>query len=569
MKNCLFYKLFVLFIISMVIFLNPIFAQETDNFIEEYNSLSDSWRNENLHKLQERLSEKELEEKREVMEHETNGKIEKIETRYYKSGNNLGKLVMSDQTKGMVYPGSLLWADALINGRLLPFPRLSAMPDIKAVLLGVRINSECKVNRTLEFNGTLSSYQESIDKLLPCISATAPLISFTISDATRLDTALLDFGMSARYWSSEIGGKLHSGRTDNKSFIAISLDQVFFSTETDTPPDQGYLPMSGFKDLNFGHYILNTAKTQGEVAYVRKVDYGHRLILTVTSESSQQDLRRALSFSTSGPRLKLAAKIDNEIQNVWDSLDVRAHIVGGKVSSGLINAITGDPKHILENINAYLQETATLDSETVAIPVSFEVSFTRDNEPLVIYETIEYSGEIKTGKVCNEREESVRPNTEITTSYNHVRITNGDDEFQSDDWSSVKIDYKVKQSRDNRRLYLSLKWIANELESNRAWKPHKDGGNRSEFKSSRTFKIYEVPSDCPESKILSLSNITPSGSRTEYYSGQVWGDASFPDFGSLSNISVSFDHQGRGDNQVTGLKATLQGFTVKISKEPW
>ncbi len=43
MKNCLFYKLFVLFIISMVIFLNPIFAQETDNFIKEYNSLSDSW----------------------------------------------------------------------------------------------------------------------------------------------------------------------------------------------------------------------------------------------------------------------------------------------------------------------------------------------------------------------------------------------------------------------------------------------------------------------------------------------------------------------------------------------
>ena len=135
MKNCLFYKLIVLFIISMVIFLNPIFAQETDNFIKEYNSLSESWRNENLHKLQEKLSEKELEEKREVMERETNGKIEKIETRYYRSGNNLGKLVMSDQTKGIVYPGSLLWADALINGRLLPLPRLSAMPDIKAVLL--------------------------------------------------------------------------------------------------------------------------------------------------------------------------------------------------------------------------------------------------------------------------------------------------------------------------------------------------------------------------------------------------------------------------------------------------
>ena len=142
----------------------------------------------------------------------------------------------------------------------------------------------------------------------------------------------------------------------------------------------------------------------------------------------------------------------------------------------------------------------------------------------------------------------------IRTTGSEARIETGDDEIDSDDWTSVELSYSVRIVNSRRAIELTLNWYSQERNDN------KSKGN-TRYKSSKTFPLFTAPSG---SVIDDVQGIELSSNNEKYYKGEVHGYQDFPTTGSLEGIKVRVDGPGGSDKQLQALTATLRGFTVLL-----
>ena len=157
--------------------------------------------------------------------------------------------------------------------------------------------------------------------------------------------------------------------------------------------------------------------------------------------------------------------------------------------------------------------------------------------------------------------DTVKAQEIITTSYD-ARITAGDNEIDSDDWTSVYLRYSVSVSGDRKSVFLDLDWHSQERNRD------KSKGDTT-IRSSRRFTLYEVSDNKMDYVIKLLSGIEPTGSREQFYRGEVHGLQSFPQTGSLSEIKVAMDTRGRNDKDAQRLEATVSSFTVELERRDY
>jgi PKD repeat protein len=144
------------------------------------------------------------------------------------------------------------------------------------------------------------------------------------------------------------------------------------------------------------------------------------------------------------------------------------------------------------------------------------------------------------------------PSFQVSTSGNDASIATGDDEIDSDDWTSVELSYSVRIVNSRREIQLAVDWYSQERNSN------KSKGN-TRYKSSKTFTLFTAPSGAVIDEVRGL---VLSANGEQYYSGEAHGFKTFPSTGSLRNIRVKFDADGGHDRQQQGLTATLGAFSV-------
>ncbi|HKS42384.1 MAG TPA: hypothetical protein VJX74_17325 [Blastocatellia bacterium] len=145
----------------------------------------------------------------------------------------------------------------------------------------------------------------------------------------------------------------------------------------------------------------------------------------------------------------------------------------------------------------------------------------------------------------------------LTTSSADSQIVEGDDELDSDDWTSIELSYNIHQVNAN-EVQITLLWYAQEYNSDRSKR-----GTR--IASSKTFILFPANSLCPNLRIDSINGLQLSSSRVEYYHGKIHDFVSFPNVGSLYNIYVRFDGKGEHDQLHQALKADLSDFSVNLS----
>lgn len=143
---------------------------------------------------------------------------------------------------------------------------------------------------------------------------------------------------------------------------------------------------------------------------------------------------------------------------------------------------------------------------------------------------------------------------QVRTTGSDASIVTGDDEIDSDDWTSVELSYSVRIVNASREIQLTVDWYSQERNSN------KSKGN-TRYRSSKTFTLFRAQSG---SVIDDVQGINLSASGEEYYRGEVHGFKPFPDVGSLRNIRVKVDADGGNDRQQQALTATLGGFSVNL-----
>ena len=457
----------------------------------------------------------------------------------------LEKMVFMDNTTGNVFPGAFLWADELRQGRLRQVSQIADRPSVKVVFADLRIKPETGAppqGDALSFNydGTFAGFSNGANHVLQgdWMASNRLQIDQTVSQS--LDEALLKVGLSAKYWNVKLSSGLKFERSESRSIAVLTMDQVFYSVVTNTPPQHGYLPAELLREnTDLTGKLAQQVKEYGEIVYVRKVDYGRRLLIALSAEASEQELKTALKVSVDTANTGTEANLDARTKEVWKSIEGKLILIGGEIPDGVQNVFRGDPKGFFDAVKLITnKENLNFNAKSnVAVPISFTTAYVSDNAPMQVFETSTFSGKIpvrKFGKsVIKEK---------LNTDSTNAKVDNSDGEVDSDDWTKVELTRQnLRLSEDRRTLYVDLLWKLYEGEKDKTVKMKNGSAEKTVIVSSRTFEFTQ------SKPIKEIVSVVAPPSKEEWYRGKVHRSVPFPNHGNLSNISVRFDGEGRND----------------------
>jgi len=537
-------------------------TKQASDLVRRYDELVEYWRKRRPSGGQAEFDKRQKssdERPREVLK---DGWFYQVEKRHYRSARNLKKMVFHDNGTGLIYPGAPLWTQPLLRGSLMPV-LTPARPEIKVTMEDARL--EDGVSPAFQYDGTNFDFRKKSHKVVNRIKAPATRLTLEIKTGKSLESALLKMGLSAKFWVAKLSVSSSSKATEQRSFAVISLHQVYYTMVADMRDPNVYAPveLAGKDDVGL---ILKRMKHRGEIGYIRKVSYGRRVLIAVSAVATEDKLRRALKFSFGAWGIKTKGKLDSETRKVWETMDARAVIIGGTADKSLADVVTGGPEQFLKHVNTYLKASTEWNADkTEAVPVSFEVRYCSDNEPVANYETVEFAGHIVTGrKRAGETVKCDSVNVELTKK--DAKLIHGDEEIHTDDWTRVGVSYQFRVSKDRRRVELHLIMDAYECESDGNYHPEKND-NRTHIRTSRIVNVYELAEDDPRSiKKVIAQPLAASDKRK--FGGHLhsWFTYGNGQVGALRDIQVHVDGKGRNDLERQGLKAIIS-FAVEIDRE--
>jgi|GEM_PF-4830223 len=507
-----------------------------------------------------------------TVEQQAGDKIQEFTEITYRRTSDLENLVMMDNTIGVVFPGSVLWASAIRDGQLHQLEQISGRPRVTTTFTGltdvkmqarflesrndlvITASRESKDDeqgiRSLSFShdGSYSGFLDGAQAVFEGRVSQGTRVNADFKISSSVEDAALGLGLSAKYW----GGRLESGlehiKEKQRSVAVMTLSQVFYSATTDAPPLGGYIPPKLLKDNpDIAEILAVRAVAGGEIAYVRRVDYGRRILISLSAEASGESFKAALDTSIKWATGEFSGEISDETKQVWESVEGKLIIIGGKYPPGVNGFFGGDMESFGNAVKAIMSEEY-VNSPDGAVPISFELAYVDDNAPMQVFETIEFAGKIpgrKWGKITKR--------LRISTGGEDTAVTRQDSEIDTDDWTLIQLTSQdLSLSPDRRTVRFDIVWHAFEGEKNK------------ELKKTiiRSAKSFSIPFAKPVREFVSPRHI---GARNEWYSGERHTPQQFPNHGLLKNIRVRFDAKGGNDHLVQQLRAELS-FTLWLEE---
>lgn len=462
----------------------------------------------------------------------------------------LERLVFGDTMIGKVYPGSLLWAGELRAHRLAKLPTIPGRAPVRVTFT--------HVPDFIDHDGTFSDFSQKAADVFAVGGLGGLRLKAYFAVSTSVEEALLKIGLSPSIWGISVKSGLDSIESESRTVAVMALDQTYYSAVMDDPLAGGIITEDLLRgDPVTAKFLADGAERNGEPIYVSRVDYGRRFLVSLSAETSVEDLRHAMEVSAKWAESELDVGIDAEFDDkdrkVWESVEGQILFIGGKAPDA-VDLFFSSPEEFSATVKV-LTSSDFINETEGGVPVSFEVSYANDYLPMQVFETVEFSGRIPTRAWGLT---PVRDETSWTTGDDDTRILDGDGEIDSDDWTLASL---VKQrayiSSDQLELRMKIVWQAREGNS-------KDGirsfGN-SWFESDKDVLIYRAP---PGSTLRSF--LPPSGDcEVQAWSApplDVWLRGHLvgltpvtTQWGFLRNVKVQVDGGGDRDDRVNELHA--------------
>lgn len=289
-----------------------------------------------------------------------------------------------------------------------------------------------------------------------------------------------------------------------------------------------------------------------ELVFVRRVTYGRRLVLAISSSVTQEELAYAVRFRADGPGIAFDADAKARLLEIASKLEVSATVVGGEADAALgrLNAaVVGDPGGLPEALADFLAATSEKFPLAGATPLAFELEYAADAIPFAAYETRNFGGKFEVYRVDARGEASIDVDIALT---NPSCLHDRDCEIGSDDWT--RADVSTKLAHSGNMLTLEVGYTV--LEGSDKKRP-----NDSVLRVNRLFTFDMAR---PIEKVVTLAN----DRKTKWYPGVLSGTMSFPvNVGPLRDIKIVLDGKGDHDEKRVRLNARAH-IEVVLEREP-
>ena len=289
---------------------------------------------------------------------------------------NLSDVAILRPTAGVIYPGALVRVDQkLREGQPTPVSLPRGPITISVDLPGLQ-NGRREVS-----SPSHSTVQDAVNALLEewnttpasqgYVNAARSFVS--IQSAFSSQQVALDLGFSADWGSGNASAQLSGGNDMSKTTIMAFYKQVFYTVTVDAPshPSEVFAPGVGLEQ------VRRAVSASHPPAYVRAVDYGRILMLTVQSSSRNSHAELMGEFQQLMKGAEVGANVSASFSDKFKDVSISVVAIGGGAQTSATFSGSADD---LQRLNDYIYGDATYRRDNPGAPVSYLVAYLRDNE---------------------------------------------------------------------------------------------------------------------------------------------------------------------------------------------
>lgn len=450
----------------------------------------------------------------------------------------MSNMVFGNETAGKVYPGSPVWATALaVDGRLEPlFPMKRQQPYLVTVSDAIM---KPGVSATFEYDGTFSDFTRVFALITSGIAKSQAVIDSTRSELQSVQAAMLQVGLNAKGWGASLAGSLQADRQSKKTAILVSLNQAYFTLTVEPKAGQRHFMPEMFDDSASSQFLIDEMRTKGEIGVIRRVTFGRRLLLSITSSSSRDQLNAAVKAGYKTAGASISAELTAEQKQIMSEAETRLNVLGGRPDPILVDNLVLPADVMLERVSSYLGSTVSPDELTSPAMTGFEVEYSYDRSPLLKLDTCQFDEQfqVSSRSAVGNMQDFVAP---FSVGSDAATKLAGDTEIDTDDWTYSLVDYKLEVSPNKRSVIMKLRYDAREGNSNKTF-------GDTFFRIQKTLTVWSAP---PTRFISNIMSPTAESKATWHKGGGLFGGQPVDDFGALRNIHVTFDAAGKKDLDV-------------------
>ncbi len=332
----------------------------------------------------------------------------------------LSKVVVSDGTAGIIFPGAILQGSPFERGNFTPV----TVPKAGGQLIMEGITGAESVTISVP-SFQWSDVSEGINDMLDIQGpvSTAADFSYILKETYSRDEFRFNLGLDARYGLGEIESKFEINKKIEGSRVIIQFYQTFYTISINDPETKYSLFKEGDKVKDIEHQI----GPNNPPLYVKSVDYGRQIYFMVESKFSTEDVKASLLAAYEGKLAGFKLSSGVEVGTVLKNSKVTYIVYGG----GAEIALKGAPSY--EKVQNVIQEGAEWSLNNPGVPIayslrylasrrqvhmSYEAEFNRKTCELDPVEVYKFSLHKITCIKCKEGRNEFGGNATISTSRN-------------------------------------------------------------------------------------------------------------------------------------------------------
>lgn len=281
-------------------------------------------------------------------------------------------------------PWDILWPGALVQGKSLTGGVPAGVPIYKKRRPGKIFLSMVSGNEEMDtwykeipLNG--ANVTQAMNELLSKhLDSNPARTAFEIETVSSTEQLALKLGVNLKLWGSKIEQSFGGNWNENKSYVAVKLNQVFFTMSYEGP-DGGF--KGAFTDDITIEDLKNFTGPDNPICYVNSVSYGRSFIMLYESSASSRSLEIAVKAAFIGQNVNASsteAKTFNEAK-------CKMVQIGGDPVAGL-ETVFGD----FQKLQAFVINGAVVSSTNIGVPISYKLSHLVDNSTVRLSNTLEY-----------------------------------------------------------------------------------------------------------------------------------------------------------------------------------
>lgn len=267
-----------------------------------------------------------------------------------------------------LWPGNLVRGDAAQRGELVPLGVASAPVRFSVSLENI---SGSPVGEMML--PTLSAFREERNRILAAElrGAQPAQLAFSISQVSSASQLSLAVGASAEWpLVADIAATFDFQSRERRTKLVLSLTQTYYTIDIDTRnrPSEYFAADVTTEDL------VPLVTEDSPPLYVQSISYGRRVLFTIESSESVEEVRSALEASYNAIAVNVDGQVAESQRRSLSEARIQAFVFGGSgaAAAKLIDGFDG--------LRQYVLDGGEYSKDSPGAPIAYKLAYL-DNTP--------------------------------------------------------------------------------------------------------------------------------------------------------------------------------------------